>query len=474
MLTATVQTQQVDRPAALRAQIDRIFKEHAYAAPRFGPARWLPDGTPMRSWSNPRVAPDPKSPATTRRPARAPFSSLVPPGAARPESTARHRRLRVVGGRQAAADLHQHAEGVAREHARRLLGARRRASGDAAGRSAAQAPRASSLMFAKFSPDAHARRLRPRQQHLRRAPRRRAKSRAHDGRIRDDDQRHVRLGLRGRARRPRRLPLEPGRPSHRLLAVRHDRRRHLLADQRHRHAVSDDHAHPVSEGRDHELRGAHRRGQRRRRQDTWMQDARRSARTLPRAARLDRREHRRDPAAESAAEPATTSCSATPQTGERARVFRDESKTWVDVVDDVRWIDDGRAFLWISERDGWRHVYRVPFRGAARCRRRARRRSHAPHALRRRRDRRRRARRRARVALLHRLARRTPRSAISIASPLDGTGTPERVTPGDQPGTHGYDLAPGGRLAFHTVSRFDAPPRPDVVELPSHQVAAAA
>src|SRR3954462_13747329 len=32
------------QPDALRAQIDRIFKDHAYDAPRFGPARWLPDG----------------------------------------------------------------------------------------------------------------------------------------------------------------------------------------------------------------------------------------------------------------------------------------------------------------------------------------------------------------------------------------------------------------------------------------------
>jgi dipeptidyl-peptidase-4 len=40
------------------------------------------------------------------------------------------------------------------------------------------------------------------------------------------------------------------------------------------------------------------------------------------------------------------------------RVFRDESTTWVD-VDDVRWIDEGRSFLWMSERDGWQHVYRV-------------------------------------------------------------------------------------------------------------------
>jgi dipeptidyl-peptidase-4 len=37
--------QQADPAAALRAQIDRIFKDHAYDPPRFGPARWLPDGT---------------------------------------------------------------------------------------------------------------------------------------------------------------------------------------------------------------------------------------------------------------------------------------------------------------------------------------------------------------------------------------------------------------------------------------------
>src|SRR5436309_3180507 len=32
---------------------------------------------------------------------------------------------------------------------------------------------------------------------------------------------------------------------------------------------------------------------------------------------------------------------------------------WVDAQNDVTWIDSGRAFLWLSERDGWRHVYRV-------------------------------------------------------------------------------------------------------------------
>ena len=54
-------------------------------------------------------------------------------------------------------------------------------------------------------------------------------------------------------------------------------------------------------------------------------------------------------------------------------------------------------------------------------------------------------------------------------SRLDGTGAPERVSPAAAPGTHGYDLAPGGRLAFHTYSRLDQPPAVDVVELPSHR-----
>ena len=48
------------------------------------------------------------------------------------------------------------------------------------------------------------------------------------------------------------------------------------------------------------------------------------------------------------------------RTGEVKRVFRDESKSWVDVVEEVQWIDGGRTFLWMSERDGWQHVYRVP------------------------------------------------------------------------------------------------------------------
>ena len=146
------------------------------------------------------------------------------------------------------------------------------------------------------------------------------------------------------------------------------------------------------------------------------------------------------------------------RTGEVRGLFTDESKAWVDVAD-VRWIDGGKAFLWPSERDGWRHLYRVPRDGGP-------------------------------ATLVTRFegdvvdvvgVDEREGQAYFLASPdnatqaylyrarLDGAGTPQRVTPAGQPGTHGYTLAPGARLAFHTYSRFDQPGSLEVVALPDHR-----
>ncbi len=141
------------------------------------------------------------------------------------------------------------------------------------------------------------------------------------------------------------------------------------------------------------------------------------------------------------------------------RVFRDESKEWVDIVEEVPWVDGGRTFLWLSERDGWQHVYRVPREGGTR-------------------------------QLISKFEadvtdiagfdekagwmyfRASPDNAgqrYLYRSRLDGSGVPERVTPANQPGTHRYDISPNGKMAFHTYSQFETPSMTEVIELPSHR-----
>ena len=145
--------------------------------------------------------------------------------------------------------------------------------------------------------------------------------------------------------------------------------------------------------------------------------------------------------------------------GESRRVYRDESKTWVELPDSLAWVDDGRAFLLPSERDGWQHLYRVTRTGDV------------PKPL------------------TDFAGDATDIVGVDgsrgwvyfLASPdnatqrylyrarLDGTGTPDRVTPANQPGTHTYDAAPNAGFAFHTYSRFDQPPVMEVVELATHR-----
>jgi dipeptidyl-peptidase 4 len=43
-------------------------------------------------------------------------------------------------------------------------------------------------------------------------------------------------------------------------------------------------------------------------------------------------------------------------------VFRESSPAWVNVLQNPVWLKDG-SFLWLSERDGWKHIYRYDRRG---------------------------------------------------------------------------------------------------------------
>ncbi len=155
-------------------------------------------------------------------------------------------------------------------------------------------------------------------------------------------------------------------------------------------------------------------------------------------------------------------------TGKTRTIHTERDSAWVDVVDDLQWIDGGKSFLWISERDGWRHLYVISRDGS-----------------------------KSRLVTPGAFDLHNPGSAFGqtfvvgvdsaagwiyyTASPdnatqlylyrsrLDGKGKQERVTPRDQPGYHLYQISSDGRWAFHNYSRFGTPPVIDVVRLPKHQ-----
>jgi dipeptidyl-peptidase-4 len=148
------------------------------------------------------------------------------------------------------------------------------------------------------------------------------------------------------------------------------------------------------------------------------------------------------------------------RTGKVRTVLTEHDSTWVEVVDNIVWLDGGKSFTWVSERDGWNHVYVVSRDGKS----------------------------------VH-LVTKGPFDVLEvegvdskggwlyyIASPdnptqrylfrtrLDGGGKPERLSPRSEPGTHEYDHSPSFRYAIETLSSLGTPPVIRLVRLPSNDV----
>ena len=50
---------------------------------------------------------------------------------------------------------------------------------------------------------------------------------------------------------------------------------------------------------------------------------------------------------------------ADPTTGKSKLVFMEKDAAWLENENPFRWLDGGKSFLWLSERSGWRHAYRA-------------------------------------------------------------------------------------------------------------------
>ncbi|MSU36365.1 MAG: S9 family peptidase [Pedosphaera sp.] len=149
-----------------------------------------------------------------------------------------------------------------------------------------------------------------------------------------------------------------------------------------------------------------------------------------------------------------------PETGTTQVRFTDRDDTWVEVMGEMHWIDDGRRFLWLSERDGWQHLYAVSVANQEI-------RLLTPGTF----DVLSIAGVNEQQGCVYFLASPdNPTQSYLYRASLNGMGAAVRVSPSDQPGTHSYNFSKDGRWAFHTYSRFGQAPVIELVQLPDHKV----
>jgi dipeptidyl-peptidase-4 len=136
------------------------------------------------------------------------------------------------------------------------------------------------------------------------------------------------------------------------------------------------------------------------------------------------------------------------QTGTVTNILTETDKAWIDAASEWQWINNGKEFIWVSEKDGWKHTYRISKDGK-------------------------------KETLITKgdydviestLVDEKNNTFYFMASPtnatqnylyktkLDGKGKLEMVTPSILPGTHSYDISPNGIFASHTYTNVNVRP----------------
>ena len=149
---------------------------------------------------------------------------------------------------------------------------------------------------------------------------------------------------------------------------------------------------------------------------------------------------------------------ADPTEGVARTVLTEHDAAWVDLQSEMSWIEGGKAFLWLSERSGWRHLYRVGRDG----------REVKPITS-------------GSFDVVRLVGvdepggwayfEASPANAAQrylFRVPLDGSAPmPQRVSPEEMAGTHHDRVSPDGRWSIRNHSSFDSPPVVDLVRLPA-------
>jgi dipeptidyl-peptidase-4 len=162
--------------------------------------------------------------------------------------------------------------------------------------------------------------------------------------------------------------------------------------------------------------------------------------------------------------------SCNPSTGVAKLIYSENDEAWIDVSSpwenaytlDYRhkftWINSGKEFIWASEKDGWRHIYRIGKDGKEKLITKGNYDVMETRLI----D--------EKNNLLYFLA--SPENATQqylYKAKLDGSGQAERVSPLSLQGTHDYTVSPNGKYATHSFTNTFTKPVNEMIILPQHK-----
>ena len=140
------------------------------------------------------------------------------------------------------------------------------------------------------------------------------------------------------------------------------------------------------------------------------------------------------------------------------KILEDKDDAFIEWFYKANWSKDGKFFIWHSERDGWRHLYRVSRDGKTVV-------DLTP----------------GEYDIIDMLALNEDKNVMYFtASPddpgqrylfrtsLDGSSKPVRVTPESFDGSNSYYMSKDTSWAMHTFSKFGTPPMKEIIKVSDH------
>lgn len=155
-----------------------------------------------------------------------------------------------------------------------------------------------------------------------------------------------------------------------------------------------------------------------------------------------------------------------PASGSSKEIYNETDEAWIDIKPfwsrggaiGWDWIEGGKAFIWASEKDGWRHLYRIGLDGKETLLTTGQYDVTSINGW----D--------EKKGILYFGA--SPDNATQrylYRTSLTKPGAATRVSPADQPGTHNYNFSPNGQWAQHSFSSHLIQPASEWLSMPDNK-----